>query len=365
MAIRGDDFSADGRRDGFAILGTGSPSSIPVQGGGNKPVNDVGVYGAVGDPGAVAELIDDITVNFAQKVTAGVAGAFVPKPPAGAGADTAALGFLAGGENAFGQLTGVYGESTQQGVFGVSKGRVGTGVVGLGGQTGTNLNPDTGGKGVFGSAFIGVMGNTQTGAAVLGRSFGPGLAGLFQGDVRVEPSPPQNARQVLPSLKVIGSGEFLNGSLAVTFDIHARDVILAGGDCAEDFDVVDDEAVESGSVMVIDDEGTLRTCQEPYDKRVAGIVSGAGGHRPGVTLDRQAEIPAPNRLPIALVGKVHCKADARYGRIMVGDLLTTSPTPGHAMRADDPVRAFGAVIGKALRPLEAGQALIPILVALQ
>jgi hypothetical protein len=169
---------------------------------------------------------------------------------------------------------------------------------------------------------------------------------------------------VLPSLKVIGSGEFNNGSLAVTFDIHARDVILSGGDCAEDFDVVDSEAVESGSVMVIDDEGTLRTCQEPYDKRVAGIVSGAGGHRPGVTLDRQTEFPAPNRLPIALVGKVHCKADARYGRIMVGDLLTTSPTPGHAMRAD-PVRAFGAVIGKALRPLEAGRALIPILVALQ
>jgi hypothetical protein len=35
------------------------------------------------------------------------------------------------------------------------------------------------------------------------------------------------------------------------------------------------------------------------------------------------------------------------------------------MKAGDRDRAFGAVIGKALRPLAAGQGLIPILVALQ
>ncbi len=68
---------------------------------------------------------------------------------------------------------------------------------------------------------------------------------------------------------------------------------------------------------------------------------------------------------LALAGKVYCKVDARFGAVEVGDLLTTAPTPGHAMKADDPVRAFGAVIGKALRPLEAGTGLIPIIVALQ
>jgi len=35
------------------------------------------------------------------------------------------------------------------------------------------------------------------------------------------------------------------------------------------------------------------------------------------------------------------------------------------MRVGDPQRAFGAVIGKALRPLAEGTALVPILVALQ
>jgi hypothetical protein len=52
-------------------------------------------------------------------------------------------------------------------------------------------------------------------------------------------------------------------------------------------------------------------------------------------------------------------------RSKVGDLLTTAPTPGHAMKADDPLKAFGAVIGKALRPLPDGQGLIPVLIALQ
>jgi hypothetical protein len=68
---------------------------------------------------------------------------------------------------------------------------------------------------------------------------------------------------------------------------------------------------------------------------------------------------------VALIGKVYCKVDADSGAIAVGDLLTTAATPGHAMKAADPARAFGAVIGKALAPLAKGCGLIPILVALQ
>jgi hypothetical protein len=45
--------------------------------------------------------------------------------------------------------------------------------------------------------------------------------------------------------------------------------------------------------------------------------------------------------------------------------LTTSPTPGHAMKAVDALKAFGAVIGKALKPLDRGVDMIPILVTLQ
>jgi hypothetical protein len=35
------------------------------------------------------------------------------------------------------------------------------------------------------------------------------------------------------------------------------------------------------------------------------------------------------------------------------------------MRVSDPLKAFGSVIGKALRRLDSGQDLIPILIALQ
>jgi hypothetical protein len=115
--------------------------------------------------------------------------------------------------------------------------------------------------------------------------------------------------------------------------------------------------------MVLEENGALRPSDKSYDRKVAGVISGAGDFRPGLILDRQRA--AERRLPLALVGKVYCKADATFGPIEVGDLLTTSPTPGHAMKASDPVKAFGAVIGKALRPLERGAGLIPILIALQ
>jgi hypothetical protein len=142
-----------------------------------------------------------------------------------------------------------------------------------------------------------------------------------------------------------------------------NDVILTGADCAEEFDIAAEGDVEPGTVMVLGEGGSLRVSDHAYDRKVAGVISGAGEYRPGLILDR-GNSPR-KRLPLALVGKVYCKVDAQYGSIAVGDLLTTSPTLGHAMRTADPLKAYGAVIGKALRPLEAGCRLIPILIALQ
>jgi hypothetical protein len=156
------------------------------------------------------------------------------------------------------------------------------------------------------------------------------------------------------------------GRLAAQFegDVEVTgDIRLTNADCAEDFDVAEAAQIEPGTVLVLGDAEALQPSQHAYDKRVAGVVSGAGDYKPGIVLDKQQA--RRNRLPIALLGKVYCKVDAQYGAIEVGDLLTTSPTPGHAMKAADPLRAFGAVIGKALRAHTEGQALIPILIALQ
>jgi hypothetical protein len=153
------------------------------------------------------------------------------------------------------------------------------------------------------------------------------------------------------------------GVVRITLDGNAGDVILSNADCAEEFDVSEAEAIEPGTVMVLNDDGSLRKSSVEYDRKVAGVISGAGAYRPAIVLDKQPG--GEKRAPLAMLGKVYCKVDADYAPIEVGDLLTTSPTPGSAMRAADPSRAFGAVIGKALRALRRGQDLIPILIALQ
>jgi hypothetical protein len=146
--------------------------------------------------------------------------------------------------------------------------------------------------------------------------------------------------------------------------IVSGDIKLVGGDCAEEFDIVDERSkVEPGNVMVIGDDGRLCVSQQAYDKRVAGIVAGTGRRRPGIVLGKSGG--RAKRVPIALLGKVLCWVDATYAAIGVGDLLATSPTRGHAMKATDPGRSFGAVVGKALAPLASGQKRIPVLIALQ
>jgi hypothetical protein len=141
------------------------------------------------------------------------------------------------------------------------------------------------------------------------------------------------------------------------------DIGLPGQDCAEEFEIASDFDVQPGTVMVLDESGTLRPSSRAYDRKVVGVVSGAGPYRPGLVLGRGRNSVAG--LPRALAGKVFCQVDAQYGPVEVGDMLTTSPTAGYAMKASDPALAFGAVIGKALRRLDERCGLIPILVALQ
>jgi hypothetical protein len=224
---------------------------------------------------------------------------------------------------------GVRGDSeTWQGVYGHSNANAG--VVGESDRMhavfGIAHSTFAGVYGASDAGGTGVAGESNTGIGVHGK--GGRLAGFFEGDVEV-----------------------------------TGDVRLANADCAEDFDVSGAVKVEPGTVMVLEHEGVLSESQRAYDKRVAGVISGAGDYKPGIVLDKQQT--SGNRQPIALTGKVFCKVDARYGAIDVGDLLTTSPTPGHAMKTSDPFKAFGAVIGKALSPLKEGHGLIPILIALQ
>jgi hypothetical protein len=151
--------------------------------------------------------------------------------------------------------------------------------------------------------------------------------------------------------------------ITIALDGETGDIRLGNADCAEEFFLAADQTAEHGTVMVLDDNGKICPSLCPYDTRVAGVVSGAGGFKPGIVLDkRQSD---SDRRPIALMGKVYCLVTADAAPIRVGDLLTTSDVLGHAMKVLDPNRSFGAVIGKAMAPLASGRGLIPILIALQ
>jgi hypothetical protein len=154
----------------------------------------------------------------------------------------------------------------------------------------------------------------------------------------------------------------IEGQAKIHLNGVTGDITLAGADCAERFTVADETSRDPGTVLVVGEGESLVHCIQPYDRRVAGVVSGAGRCRPGIILDGNAQ---RGTVPVALVGKTYCKVDANYGPIECGDLLTTSQTPGHAMRASDRERAFGAILGKALTSFSGDTGLIPILVALQ
>jgi hypothetical protein len=144
--------------------------------------------------------------------------------------------------------------------------------------------------------------------------------------------------------------------------------ITGGADLSEQFDILPGtvDAVEPGMVLSIDPDrvGYLRISESAYDATVAGIVSGAGGVKTGMLMGQTGSV-ADGKHAVALSGRVWCKADASYGKISPGDLLTTSNTPGHAMKASDIQRMHGALLGKAMSSLVSGTGLVLVLVSLQ
>lgn len=46
--------------------------------------------------------------------------------------------------------------------------------------------------------------------------------------------------------------------------------MVTGADCAEDFDVSSTYNIESGTVVVLDQDGAVERSHKAYDKKVAG-----------------------------------------------------------------------------------------------
>jgi len=145
--------------------------------------------------------------------------------------------------------------------------------------------------------------------------------------------------------------------------------ITGGSDLSEQFDIrtaSDGTEALPGMVVSIDPShpGELVVSTEPYDRKVAGIVSGANGVEPGMMMGQEGSV-ANGDTAVALTGRVYCWADASSGPIVPGDLLTSSDVPGYAMKVADHNAAIGATIGKAMTSLQSGRGLVLVLVSLQ
>ena len=299
-----------------------------------------------------------------------------------------------------GKVTSANPGSLSAGVYGINAGTGSNGV----GVRGTHAGS---GAGIYGTSELGVAGHFEITnaandeAAVYAKTTGTGTAGLFTYDNTGSPGTGILATSNGPSGSAAISGlasgaahgvtstttgtgraglfQIINGSSSATalycattgtglaFQANGTAKVkvleVEGADVAEKFPV--SEEVQPGQIVAIDPEhpGQLCLARGAYNRRVAGIVSGAGGLPAGAVL---GHLPGNDYgPPIALSGRVYVWADASNGPIEPGDLLTTAAAAGHAMKATDRERSFGATVGKAMTGLDSGQGLVLVLVNVQ
>jgi hypothetical protein len=114
------------------------------------------------------------------------------------------------------------------------------------------------------------------------------------------------------------------------------------GDLAEFYE--GDQDYEPGTVLVFGGDKEVTTTDIINDTRSAGVVT----TDPAYVMNQDQK---GIKVCIALAGRVPVKV---VGRVKKGDMLTTSATPGYAVKALTPT--LGAVIGKALENKDYGEA---------
>ncbi|GMU81614.1 MAG: hypothetical protein AMXMBFR47_14850 [Planctomycetota bacterium] len=356
---------------GFGVYGSGAGRS------------GIGVYGIHPSPNGDAPGVDGVTQSFENGAT-GVRGRATSAQTSTArtfgvlGTSNSILGVGVRGES----NTGVEADGDQYGVFATASnigghavhGEGTYGIWGRGNDGGAGVRGEAGNSSTFGVWAVG--GGGRLGAPALRADGNTGPAIYALGSRAIEGEGTEfGVRGVTWEETGVG-GTFTNyadGGVALrvngraevqgTLSVNVLE-IQGGADLAERFPF--SEAAEPGMVVAIDPDqpGRMRVSREAYDKRVAGVISGANGLSAGVVLGDE---PGSDRnLPIALNGRVWVKCDTRARGVKAGDLMTTSDRAGFAMPVIDREKADGAIIGKAMTELAEGeQGMVLVLVNLR
>jgi hypothetical protein len=191
-------------------------------------------------------------------------------------------------------------------------------------------------------AYLGVATNTSAGTMQLMNSTGTKVVEIsaFDGGFA---SFFNEAGKAVITIAIDGAG---NGNVTVNGSrVH---------DYAEVFELATRLGVEPGTVMAVNGPDTrIAPSAAPYERRVVGVISGAGGLQSGAVIGSRED--GSNDLPLAVSGQVYVRVCLEGGAIEPGDLLVASSERGVAMRAADPAQAAGAVVGKALEAFGPGQ----------
>ena len=137
-------------------------------------------------------------------------------------------------------------------------------------------------------------------------------------------------------------------------NIECGTLTIKGNDRAHLLNTTSGEQIPAFTVVVFDETqpGKIRPCNTAYDHKRAGVISNTSPgakHRPGII---HAQENTANGSPVSIDGTVEVLA---VGPIAVGDQLTTSTVPGHAMAAKNRRKSDGAIIGQAMTPLAKGE----------
>lgn len=163
-----------------------------------------------------------------------------------------------------------------------------------------------------------------------------------------------------------------------TWDVEAEGAVWARNgsqsgprDLAENY--YSDVTLDPGDVVCLDrKEDRIVKSERTNDDLIIGVISTSPGFLLGAEHGEDEKRHDGKRAyPVALSGRVPCNVTDENGPINRGDLLTSSSTIGHAMKATPlvvggvEIYAPGTIIGKALESLRSGTGVIEVFVTLR